>query len=235
LKKFDQPPRCFAVAARGKMDINRSLRSHWLHHSRFYLSALLGVTVWGATLTFDERLRLVLAGDVFYATYLIMMTVLAHDLWPAELRKRAAIEDEGMLLIVVLTVAAIAFSLLSLFGLVSEGKSDPPLLGLAIASVPLGWFTLHALFAFRYAHIYYGKAKAKLPGDMGGLDFPGTKEPSGWDFIYHSFVVGMTAQVSDVNATSTAMRKLIWAHSVLSFFYNTVLIALAVNIAVQSS
>lgn len=214
------------------MDISRSMRSHWLHHSRFYLSALLGILVWGAAIMFDEQQRLVLAGDVFYATYLMMMAVLAHNLTPAELRKRAAIDDEGVLVIVLLTLAAIAFSLLSLFGIVRETTSDPLSLALSVASVPLGWLTLHALFAFRYAHIYYGKGDKS--GDRGGLDFPGTKEPSGWDFVYHSFVVGMTAQVSDVNALSTAMRKLIWAHSVLSFFYNTVLIALAVNIAVQS-
>lgn len=217
------------------MEISRSIHSHWLNHNRFYLSALLGIVVWAAMFPFDERWRLLLAGDVFYVAYLIMMAVLAHRLQAAELRKRAAIGDEGMLLIVVLTVATIAFSLLSLFGIVEDEKADPVLLALSIASVPLGWFTLHALFAFRYAHLYYRKAEAKQAGDWGGLEFPGTKEPNAWDFVYHSFVIGMTAQVADVNVLSTGMRKLTWAHSVLSFFYNTVLIALAVNIAVQNS
>lgn len=217
------------------MDINRSIRSHWLHHSRFYLSVTLGVIVWIATVTFDERLRLVLAGDVFYAAYLVMAIVLAHKIRATELRRRAAVEDEGSLVIVLLTLAAIGFSLLSLFGVIQEKTSDAPLLALSIASVPLGWATLHTSLSFRYAHIFYGKARSKTEGDAGGLEFPGTKEPGGWDFIYHSFVVGMTAQVSDVDATTTAMRKLIWIHSAVSFFYNTVLIALAVNIAVQSS
>jgi uncharacterized membrane protein len=214
------------------MELVRSAQNHWHHHSRFYLSALLGIVVWAATFMLDQRMRLVLAGDIFYAAYLTMMGVLAHRLRVSDLRKRAAIEDEGILLIVVLTLAAIAFSLLSLFGIVDEDKSAPLLLALSIASVPLGWLTLHAILAFRYAHIYYTKSGGK-GGDTGGLEFPSTKEPGGWDFIYHSFVIGMTAQVSDVDVTSTAMRKLTWAHSVVSFFYNTVLIALAVNIAVQ--
>jgi len=217
------------------MNFSRSMRSHWLHHSRFYLSVLLGVIVWAVAFPLDERLRLVLAGDIFYAAYLMMAGVLAHSLRATELRQRAAVEDEGALIIVVLTLAAIGFSLLSLFGVVNEEKSDVMLLALSIASVPLGWATLHTCLAFRYAHVFYVKARGKTQGDTGGLEFPGTKEPDGWDFIYHSFVVGMTSQVSDVDATNTAMRKLIWMHSVVSFFYNTVLIALAVNIAVQSS
>ena len=133
-------------------------------------------------------------------------------------------------------MAAIVFSLVSLFVIFEQkDKPTPLVLALSIASVPLGWLTLHVVLAFRYAHLYYTKAKGKKAGDTGGLKFPDTEEPCGWDFVYHSFVVGMTAQVSDVSTCSTQMRKLTWAHSVMSFFYNTVLIALAVNIAVQST
>jgi uncharacterized membrane protein len=217
------------------MGLTRSTRNHWHHHSRFYLSVLLGLIVWGASWTLEQQLRLVLAGNVFYLAYLTSMGILADRLGAVELRKRAAVEDEGILLIVLLTLAAIAFSLTSLFGIVDrKGEADTLLLALSIASVPLGWFTLHVILAFRYAHVYYTKMKGKK-SDSGGLKFPDTDEPRGWDFIYHSFVVGTTAQVSDVDTTSVRMRKLTWAHSIVAFFYNTVLIALAVNIAVQSS
>ena len=216
------------------MVLVRLVRNQWRHHSRFYLSVLLAVIVWAATWTLEQQLRLVLAGDVFYGAYLIMTGFLADKLRPAELRKRAASEDEGATLIILVMLAAVSFSLLSLFGIFEEKISDWLLLALSIASVPLGWSTLHMLLAFRYAHIYYAKSKVTQAGDAGGLEFPGTKEPCGWDFVYHSFVIGMSAQVSDVNTTTTTMRKLTWAHSVVSFFYNTVLIALAVNIAVQS-
>jgi uncharacterized membrane protein len=99
--------------------------------------------------------------------------------------------------------------------------------------VPLGWFTLHTVAAFRYAHLYYTKrgGGGNEPGDAGGLAFPETREPGTWDFLYYAFVVGMTAQVSDVQVLSTSMRRLTLAHSVTSFFFNTVLLALAVNIA----
>jgi uncharacterized membrane protein len=107
------------------------------------------------------------------------------------------------------------------------------LIGLSVASVPLGWFTLHLIFAFRYAHRFYEKLRSGKGKDAGGLEFPGTAQPGGWDFAYYSFVVGATAQTSDVDVSSMEMRKLTMCHSIVAFFYNTVLIALAVNIAVQ--
>jgi uncharacterized membrane protein len=217
------------------MGLTRTTRNHWRHHSRFYLSALFGIVVWAATWPVDRQLALVLAGDVFYLAYLTSMAFLANRITIGEMRKRSTIEDEGGTLIVLITLAMIGFSLLSLFGIVAqEQRAAWILLALSIASVPLGWFTLHLMMAYRYGHLYYIKANGKNAHDAGGLKFPGTDEPKAWDFIYHSFVVGATAQVSDVNVTSTDMRKVTWAHSTVAFFYNTVLLALAVNIAVQS-
>lgn len=217
------------------MPLTRATRNHWRHHSRFYLSALSGIVVWAATLPLDRQLRLVLAGDVFYLVYLTSMALLTDRITIAEMRKRSTMEDEGGTLIVLITLAMIGFSLVSLFGIVEqEKKAGWMLLGLSIASVPLGWFTLHVMMAYRYGHLYYVKADRKNAHDAGGLKFPGTAEPAAWDFIYHSFVVGATAQVSDVDVTSTEMRKVTWCHSMVAFFYNAVLIALAVNIAVQS-
>lgn len=218
------------------MALTRSTRNHWRHHNRFYLALLLGAVVWAGSWLLDQQLRLMLAGDAFFAAYLTMMGVLAEGLDAEALRRRSAVEDEGILLIILLTLSAIVFSLVSLFGIFEQKIEPTPLmLVLSITSVPLGWLTLHIVLAFRYAHLYYAKGKEKGAGDAGGLKFPDTEEPCGWDFVYHSYVIGMTAQVSDVSTCSTQMRKLTWAHSVMSFFYNTVLIALAVNIAVQSA
>ncbi|WP_429937839.1 DUF1345 domain-containing protein, partial [Brucella melitensis] len=66
----------------------------------------------------------------------------------------------------------------------------------------------------------------------GGFDFPGTPEPSGWDFAYYAYVIGMTAQTSDTNVTTPAMRRTTLLHSIVSFFFNTVLVAAAVNVVV---
>jgi uncharacterized membrane protein len=99
--------------------------------------------------------------------------------------------------------------------------------------VLLGWLTLHSIAAFRYAHLYCERAESgNAEGeDARGLAFPQTDEPASWDFLYYSFVVGMTAQVSDVQVLTMPMRRVTLVHSVISLFFNTVLLALAVNIA----
>ena len=75
------------------------------------------------------------------------------------------------------------------------------------------------------------KTKKKIP--VGGLLFPGDKRPEGWDFLYFSAVIGMTAQTADTNISTTHMRCVVLVHSILSFFFNTVIVAAAVNLAVS--
>ncbi|MER3478716.1 MAG: DUF1345 domain-containing protein, partial [Leptolyngbya sp. ERB_1_2] len=63
-----------------------------------------------------------------------------------------------------------------------------------------------------------------------GIDFPGDVEPDYWDFLYFSFVIGMTSQVSDTNITSRSIRRLALGHGVLAFFFNTTILAMSINI-----
>jgi uncharacterized membrane protein len=221
----------------------RSVRGHLLHHARFYLSALLGAVVWAGTLAFPlpslpPPLPILLAGDAFFALYLLLTTLLALYEAPSKTRRRASVEDEGFALIGLMTLGAIALSLGSIFALLNQGgQVSHAGLFLAIANVPLGWLTLHMASAFHYAHLYYqeGEAGAGKRRDRKGLQFPETEEPVMWDFLYYSFVIGMTAQVSDVQVLTTAMRRATMIHSVVSFFFNTVLLALAVNVVVAQA
>ncbi len=217
--------------------------SHIRHHGRFYLAALAGLGVWLAAGGLQAPLPILLGGDAFFCIYLVLMARLVIRITPDGLRARARDTDEGIILIVLLALAAIAFSLASIFILLNRAtKPDPIELGLGIASVPLGWLMLHTIAAFHYAHkFYYGvtdgdgeddSTDAADAADAGSLQFPKTEEPGAWDFLYFSFVVGMTAQVSDVAVLSTGMRRATMFHGIVSFFYNTVLLALAVNAAV---
>jgi uncharacterized membrane protein len=99
---------------------------------------------------------------------------------------------------------------------------------LGFAAVVLGWLLIHTLFIFRYAHLYYEDRDRDNKSD-GGLAFPGTHEPKDLDFAYFSFVLGMTFQVSDVQITSPRIRALALAHGLVSFGYNTAILALVVN------
>jgi len=181
----------------------------------------------------DPSMRGVIAGDAFFGGYLLSSWWVGRRYTPDRMRERARYEDEGMIVIWVVTLAAVSLSVVAIFALLSErGKPDLFSLLLVMASVLLSWLTLHTVFAFRYAHLYYAPAPdgSRTARDSAGLIFPGSQEPGAWDFIYFSLVIGMTSQVSDVQVCSTELRRLTLAHSVTAFFFNTTIIALAVNI-----
>ena len=183
----------------------------------------------------EQALRIVIGGEIFFATFLIATALFALNLDADHLRKGASIEDEAIWVIVLIVLASICVSLSAIFSLLNgSAKHDPLHLGLSLLGVPLGWLTLHTVLAFHYAHLFYMPAVRRRKG-AGGLEFPGTKEPTVWDFLYFSFTVGMTAQVSDVQVTDEQQRKLVLWHGIVSFFYNTGLLALAVNVVVQTS
>lgn len=83
---------------------------------------------------------------------------------------------------------------------------------------------IHTLLALHYAHSYYAPDGTQSP-----LAFPGTTQPDLWDFLYFACGIGMTAQVADVPVRSSGLRRWVLAHAVGSFFYNAVILALAVN------
>lgn len=204
------------------------MRSHLRHHGRFYTSALLGLLT-GLVLTARaSSIAWVAAGDVFFLSYLASTAWVVRRATPNGLRKHAAYDDEGVALIFVLTFLAIGISVRAILLLLRQKVApDAGHLTATLACVPLGWFTLHTIFAFRYAHLYYARADG---GDMRGLDFHGTEDPSAYDFLYHAFVIGMTGGVSDVEVKSAAMRRLATVHGVGSFFFNTVILALTVGV-----
>ena len=103
---------------------------------------------------------------------------------------------------------------------------------LAATTVVSSWCLIHTVFAMHYAHGYYHD-EDEGPGfsSAGGLEFPNEKEPDFLDFAYFSFVIGMTCQVSDVQVSSKGMRRLALLHGLLSFLFNTVILALSINLA----
>ena len=93
-----------------------------------------------------------------------------------------------------------------------------------------GWWLIHTIFTFRYAHLFYYDGDNNQRADRG-LEFPGTEKPSDYDFAYFSFVVGMTFQVSDVQVTTASMRRMVLTHGIIAFAYNTAILALGINIS----
>ena len=194
---------------------------------------MLGAAVYGVMSLAHASLATAAAGDTFFAVYLVASAWLVLNSDKADERLCAGMEDEGILVVVVIALAAVSFNIAGIFILLNQ-EHRPELLHLAVALIgaPLGWCMLHTISAFHYAKLYYASATEESPK---ALDFPGTEEPNLWDFIYFSFVIGMTAQVADVQICTSAMRRAVIGHSIVSFFYNTVLIAMVVNIVVASA
>ncbi len=204
-------------------------------HLRFLLAFALGLAAGLAAWRMQAVDRLLIFADLFCLTYLLMVARLVRGMTAGDLRRHADDDDEGIRLIVPMAVAAIVLSLAAIHMTLRDPGGGLVLRpALAILSVPLGWAMIHTVMAFHYARLWHGRDAAG--GGGGGLAFPGRPdgEPAAiWDFIYFSFTLGMTAQTSDVAVTSTAMRRVTVLHAALSFFYNTVLLALAVNAAVS--
>lgn len=210
------------------------MQAHLRRHFRFYVAVAVGTIAWVACSALNVAPRASIAGDAFFACYLILVFALIRRFTPKEMRRRAESRDEGIAVIVLITVATIGLSLGSIFSAINSPQSESVThLVLAGLSVPLGWTTLHTIMAFHYAHLFYTRHPTNRQDDQGGLSFPDTPEPGIWEFLYYSFVIGMTAQVSDVQVASTEMRRVTLVHGVVSFFFNAVIIALAVNVAVS--
>jgi uncharacterized membrane protein len=203
---------------------------HLRRHGRFYLAAATGVAAAVLATPLPTGLRLLVAGDAFFVVYLLLMGRLALQNAPDDLRRLAAEEDEGLPLIFALALVAVVTSVSAIFVVLNQPGATALTLVAAVVSVPLGWATVHTLAAYHYANLYY--APAPGGGEEGGLVFPGSVEPDALDFLYFSFVVGMTAQVADVAVSSRRLRRTVLAHGLVAFFYNAVIVAMAVNVVV---
>src|SRR5471030_2630665 len=201
-------------------------------HKRFYIALVCGLAtaLVARLLGFDAPL--LAGGDVFYLVFLILCGVMIAGETASDLKQRAESEDEGIVIVLLVTLATVAFFCDAVFTTLNKkhGLDIPPLLLAGIGAL-LGWLVLHTVMAFHYADIYYFD-DPDCADDDKDLDFPGRSDPGPWDFLYYSFVVGMTTQVSDVQVRTTVMRRATLLHGVASFFFNTVLIAMTVNAAV---
>ena len=211
------------------------LSKHWHHHARFYLALAVAASATAIALALQWPVPYLIGGDTFFGAYLLGSGLLAASLSREELDRRADIEDEGVLVVFLLTLAGIAFASVGVFEVLNRHDAVTlPALIIAFVGAPLGWFMLHTVMTFHYANIFYaGSANDRKKNRA--LDFPGNEEPEVLDFFYFSFVVGMTAQVSDVQVRTTRMRRATLVHSIVSFFFNTVLIAIVINAIVAKT
>jgi uncharacterized membrane protein len=202
-------------------------------HANLMISAVFGGVLFFALVFTDWRLptRFLAGWDVGVAVYLLLMHKMMWRADVTQIRRRASEQDEGAFVILLLSMATTLASLVAIVfelgGSKQAGHEQAVIHALlAMATILLSWAFMHTIFSLHYAHEYYGEGRDRK---LGGLTFPGDKEPDYRDFLYFSLVIGMTSQVSDVAITSKVIRRMAAVHGVLSFFFNLTVLALTVN------
>jgi uncharacterized membrane protein len=185
----------------------------------YYFSELRGVT------------RLLVGWDVGVALYLVLaFWMIAHSP-PGHIQRQSYLEDEGGLAILIGTIVAAMASVAAVITWLEAATRvqtfAPASLVFLFVTVLLSWSFIHTMFALHYAHEFYS-VHGKKSG--GGLIFPHDPEPTYWDFVYFAFAIGTSSEVSDVQVTSRKIRRTIWGHGIVSFFFNVTLIALTVGL-----
>jgi uncharacterized membrane protein len=176
--------------------------------------------------------KLLTAWDSGIFLYLILASIMMYNSDSATIRIRAALQDEGSIIILSLTVcsaiASLAAIMAELAAAKGHGGTSLQHVMLTGTTVVLTWLFMQTMFALHYAHEFYNSHSRS---NDGGLEFPGhNPSPDYWDFIYFSFVIGTAAQTADINITSKTLRRVVALHSVIVFFFNTTILALTVNV-----
>ncbi len=184
---------------------------------------------------FSMVTRSVIIWDIGVLVYLILSAQLFFTEDPDDMAAHAERQQEGEWTIFAITVAAVIASFVAILGEFANmknvtGSAKTLHVALVAGTLFISWLMTHTSFAFRYAHEYYTMDKGG-PGVDGGLEFPGEDRPDYLDFFYFALVLGMTFQVSDVQIISRKFRRVATVHGLLGFLFNTIILALTVNIA----
>ena len=200
------------------------------------LGAALGVAAPGA---WQWTTRALCGWDVATLAYFLMVGRMMASADGQTMRQKAQALDEGR---VAILAVAVLVTLVSLGAIVLELAFSKDLHGLdktghvslAAVTIVLSWFFIHLIFTLHYANEFFFECDADgdgTPDLRGGLNFPHTHEPAYIDFLYYAYTIGVAAQTADVETTSSTMRGFTLLHSIVSFFFNTVVVALTINIA----
>lgn len=181
--------------------------------------------------------RLMIGWDCFSLTLIVFSLIIFSTMRPRQIRVLAKQEDAGRIVVFFIVLVATLGSLMGVMLLLQN--REPWLLGkgletfIYISGVTFSWVLLHTMFAYRYAFLYYGDHPLDPDPRTAALQIPNELWPDYLDFCYFSFVIGMTFQVSDIEISSRLIRRVALLHGMLSFLFNTVIVALTINVIVD--
>lgn len=215
---------------------------------RLTIAALVALLGFGASaLAQSGPNRFVLSALLGYlpgaAAYLLMSGSVIAGATSSLLARHASDTDAGagtvLALVVGASAAVVGGAVTLLRGGAENESARELLLALVLGATVVAWLVTNLAFALHYAHLHYQSldpraetgAGEDATSARGGFSFPGTARPDGMDFAYLAFTVGMTFQVSDVQVIARGCRRAVLGHGLLSFAYNTLIVAMVVNVA----
>ena len=206
--------------------------------SSLAVGVVMAFVLYGLPNALRPSTRNVLIWDSAALTFIVLMVGMMCDCGIDRIQARAAAQDEGRGLTLFLSVLAAILSVFAIGQELSLAKNDhEPIkalrVGLAFATIAVSWFFTHLNFALHYAHEYYSPETCRDQdgrSDRGGLAFPGGEPPDYWDFVHFAVIIGVASQTADISFTSKPLRRIGTVHGILSFVFNTVVLALTINL-----
>lgn len=191
----------------------------------FLLSTLAALAV--AVPPLGWRIGAMVAFDVGSSLFLLACIPLLRQ--KADDMRRAAVRNDANRLLLLLITGAVMLAVLAAVAseLMQRGAPEPRTLALILVTLALSWTFSNGIYALHYAHLFY---TAGNKGDSGGFEFPETREPDYWDFVYFAFCLGMTFQTSDVSLTQGRVRRPVTLHCLAAFVFNLGIVAFTINV-----
>lgn len=183
--------------------------------------------------TLTPLARALVAWDVGIAVYLLTVFVQTRGISAKAMEQHAADTDDGRYFVLFVSLAGVAASLAAII-LELQAHTQPGLtksvhVAFVFFTVALSWVFVHASFAKHYAHEYFGPKDGG--GTRKGLIFPDDDEPDFGDFFHFAFVIGVANQTADIQISSKAIRQVVTLHGIAAFVFNTIILALTINLA----
>ena len=212
-----------------------------LRRPRLTLGLLVGLAVYALLFSspgLSWRVHFIAAWDVGVSVARVALFLGLRKSPPEAMKTNALRQDAGKWIVLILALVAAVASLVAIAAEMplvknSGGLEQAARVAFMISTIVLSWAFMHTVFALHYAHDYYMDADLVGPASTAAsqrLIFPGGRAPTYRDFLYFSFTIGMTFQVSDVQVADEKLRTVVIGHGVTSFFYSTAILALVVNL-----
>jgi uncharacterized membrane protein len=206
-----------------------------LSRPRLFISAAIAIAIGILLPTSVARqpvTRWLIAWNVGAGLYVLLAAIMMIRSSTHHMRHRAQLQDDGQRTILALVVVATIASLAAIGGELAvvkdmHGFNKGAHIALAGVTVLSSWAFIQIMFALHYAHDFYAAA---CHGRPPGLQFPDDEQPDYGDFFYFAAVIGTSGQTADVSFVTKPLRRIGTMHCILSYLFNTTVLALLINI-----